>query len=129
MGIVENLSPPLMPGLFWKIPVLLLVAAPVVAATLTFHARPASPQPAQPLPAALRAPPDGLVAARNAAARATETAALRKAIEAFHATEGRPPANLAELAQANPFTYSLVKPDLHRFRYDPDTMAVIWIER
>ncbi len=118
-----------MPGLLWKVPLTLMIALPVAAAALVMRARSDSPQSAEPLPAALRPPPDGLSAIKAAAENAAEIEAVRAAIREFNINEGHPPADLAELAQSRYLDYALTKPNLRNFRYDPTTMTVTRIAR
>lgn len=115
-----------MPGLFWKLPLVVLLALVVAAAKLVTHARDrhAARTPVT-LSPALRPPPDGLARAKRAAADAVATATLREAIRTFHECEGRAPLSLNEVA-ANGYLRDADLPvNLHRFRYDPETLNVI----
>lgn len=119
-----------MPGLLWKIPLVVMLALLAAAANLATHvrARAAEQSPVQLAPT-LRAPPDGLARAKRAAAQAAEVATLRAAVRAFHDVEGRAPLSLHELDASGYLRAAAVSGDLRRFRYDPESLTVSYAAR
>lgn len=108
--------------LLWKVP--LFVALVLLATTTALVTRARLCAPASCERPAVTLGPDGLHDAKREARQAVATAAVRRAVEEFVASEGRLPADLDELARSGYFAESSAMPDLRRYRYDCSTGAV-----
>ena len=116
-----------MSGLWWKIPLIVLLAALVAGTALVSSARRQRGSTAAAPAVTLGA--DGIARAKLAIAKASSTAQVQQAVRRFARDEGRNPLDLAEVARAGYLDSRGQAIDLHRYRYDPVNGTVTTISR